>query len=82
MSGAAHTGVRAAVGAEGFVLNHYDRLAVEHYLKNVGDRLMQAFGDNPPYSVFCDSLEVYNSNWTHDLPEEFKKRFGYLAGLK
>ena len=33
---------RPAVGAEGFVLNHYDRAAVEGYLKNVGDRLMQA----------------------------------------
>ena len=33
---------RAAFGAEGFVLNHYDRAAVESYLKNVGDRLMQA----------------------------------------
>jgi hypothetical protein len=68
---------RAAVGAEGFVLNHYDRLAVEHYLKNVGDRLMQAFGDNPPYSVFCDSLEVYESDWTGDLLEQFRNRRGY-----
>lgn len=31
---------RAAVGAEGFVLDHYDRAAVENYLKSVGDRLM------------------------------------------
>ena len=32
---------RPSVGAEGFVLNHYDRAAVQGYLKNVGDRLMQ-----------------------------------------
>lgn len=68
---------RPAVGAEGFVLNHYDRAATENYLKNVGDRLMQAFGPHPPYAVFCDSLEVYNSDWTSDFLEEFRKRRGY-----
>ncbi|MEJ2108558.1 MAG: glycosyl hydrolase [Acidobacteriota bacterium] len=31
---------RPAIGAEGFVLNHYDRSAVERYLKTVGDRLL------------------------------------------
>ena len=35
---------RPAVGAEGFVLNHYDRAAVDHYLAAVGDRLLSAFG--------------------------------------
>jgi hypothetical protein len=68
---------RAAVNAEGFVLDHYDRAASEHHLKVVGDRLMQAFGPNPPYAVFSDSLEVYGSDWTSDLLEEFHKRRGY-----
>jgi hypothetical protein len=68
---------RPAVGAEGFVLDHYDRAAVRHYLGAVGDRLLQAFNSNPPYSVFCDSLEVYNSDWTADFLEEFKSRRGY-----
>jgi len=68
---------RAAVGAEGFVVDHYDRAAVDHYLHNVGDRLMQAFGDQPPYAVFCDSLEVYGSDWTPDLLEQFRRRRGY-----
>src|SRR5690242_2646548 len=53
---------RAAVGAEGFVVDHYDRTAVEHYLQHVGDRLMQAFPGDRPYAVFCDSLEVYGSD--------------------
>src|SRR2546421_5054652 len=52
---------RPAVGAEGYVLNHLDASASERYLKHVGDRLMQAFGANPPHAVFCDSLEVYRS---------------------
>jgi len=68
---------RPAVNAEGFVLDHYDRAAIEHHLKTVGDRLMQAFGANPPYAVFSDSLEVYGSDWTSDLLDEFRKRRGY-----
>jgi len=68
---------RPAVGAEGFVLNHYDRPAVESYLKNVGDRLMQAFGADPPHAIFCDSLEVYDSDWTDDFLDEFRRRRGY-----
>lgn len=68
---------RAAVGAEGYVLNHLDRGAVERYLKSVGDRLMTAFDSRPPYAVFCDSLEVYNQDWTDDFLEEFQRRRGY-----
>ena len=68
---------RPAVGAEGYVLNHLDATATEHYLKNVGDRLMQAFPSDRPYAVFCDSLEVYNQDWTPDFLEEFQKRRGY-----
>src|SRR5262249_7640556 len=68
---------RPAVGAEGFVLDHYNRVAVDHYLKTIGDRLMQAFGPHPPYAIFCDSLEVFQSDWTGDFLEEFRKRRGY-----
>lgn len=68
---------RPAVGAEGFVLDHYDQRAIARHLAAVGDRLMEAFGQQPPYAVFSDSLEVYGSNWTHDLPQEFQRRRGY-----
>jgi hypothetical protein len=68
---------RPAVGAEGYVLNHLDSVATQNYLKNVGDRLMQAFGSNPPHAIFCDSLEVYGQDWTSDFLEEFKRRRGY-----
>jgi alpha-L-rhamnosidase len=68
---------RAAVGAEGFVLDHYDQHAIETYLHAVGDRLMEAFGDHPPYAVFSDSLEDYESNWTGDLLDQFRRRRGY-----
>lgn len=68
---------RPAVGAEGYVLNHLDAEATGHYLKNVGDRLLQAFPSDRPYAVFCDSLEVYNQDWTPDFLDEFKQRRGY-----
>jgi hypothetical protein len=68
---------RPAVGAEGFVLDHYDRNAIKTHLHAVGDRLMEAFGGQPPYAVFSDSLEDYGSNWTSDLIEQFRIRRGY-----
>jgi hypothetical protein len=68
---------RPSIGAEGFVLDHLSRAATDHYLKSVGDRLMQAFGSQRPYAIFCDSLEVYNQDWTGDFLDEFKKRRGY-----
>jgi len=69
---------RPAVGAEGYVLNHLDKPSVDNYLKNTGDRLFQAFDKTTiPYSVFCDSLEVYNQDWTDDFLAEFQRRRGY-----
>src|SRR6266511_4228748 len=41
---------RPAIGGEGFVLDHLDRAATDHYLSQVGDRLLQAFPSNPPYA--------------------------------
>ncbi len=68
---------RAAVGAEGFVLDHFSMEAIQNHLKTVADPLIAAFGKNLPYSVFSDSLEVYESDWTPDLLEEFHARRGY-----
>jgi hypothetical protein len=68
---------RPAVGAEGFVLDHLNRVATDHYLKTVGERLLESLGNNLPYSIFCDSLEVYSSDWSSDFLEEFQKRRGY-----
>ncbi len=68
---------RAAIGAEGFVLDHYDADAIQTHLHAVGDRLMQAFGDHPPYAIFSDSLEDNESDWTPGLMQEFRNRRGY-----
>jgi hypothetical protein len=77
---ASHTGQkvkRAAVGAEGFVLNHYDAAAIQAHLKAVGEPMLKALAKTPPYAIFSDSLEVYESDWTGDFLAEFQKRRGY-----
>ena len=68
---------RAAVGAEGYVLDHYDPAAIALHLSEVGDKLLAACGRNRPYAVFSDSLEVYGADWTPNFMEEFRKRRGY-----
>lgn len=68
---------RPSIGAAGFVLDHYDRAATEQHLHAVGDPLLSAFGDNPPYAVFSDSLEVYASDWSPALLTDFERRRGY-----
>jgi hypothetical protein len=68
---------RAAYGAEGYVLDHFSRAAIDEHLDDVATPLLKAFGNQPPYSVFSDSLEVYGSDWTAQLPAEFQKRRGY-----
>ncbi len=67
---------RAAPGGEGYVIDHFDREAVRHYL----NRFEKAFAENGvpyPHTFFNDSYEVYGANWTPTLFEEFKARRGY-----
>jgi hypothetical protein len=68
---------RAAVGAEGFVLDHFSLQAIQNHLLYVANPLIEACGDNRPYSVFSDSLEVYGADWTPTLLDEFRARRGY-----
>jgi hypothetical protein len=73
---------RAALGAEGYVLDHYQRAAIEKHLREAGDRLLAAAGPGGIHAVFCDSLEVYDADWTADMLDEFRKRRGYdLRGV-
>ena len=64
---------RAAVGGEGYVLDHMSREAIDNTFARVGDALLGGFVDAPPYAIFSDSLEVYGSDWTPHLPEEFQE---------
>ena len=67
---------RAAYGGEGAVLSPYDSRALEQWLEACVKPLLDA-APGLIESVGCDSLEVYHSNWTDGLPDEFKKRRGY-----
>ena len=68
---------RAALGDEGYILDHYSPTAIDKFIKEVADPAIKACGPNPPYSIFCDSLEVAGENWTPDFLAEFQKRRGY-----
>jgi hypothetical protein len=68
---------RPAVNADGWVLDHYDRAAIEQHFKSVGEPMLKALAKTPPYAIFSDSLEVYNSDWAPNFLEEFRKRRGY-----
>jgi len=68
---------RPAVGAEGWVLDHYDLAAIQRHLNFVGEPMLRALAKTPPYSLFSDSLEVYGSDFTGGFLAEFQKRRGY-----
>jgi hypothetical protein len=68
---------RAAAGADGYVLDHYNRTAIATHLREVGDKLLSAAAPGSIDSVFCDSLEVYDADWTTGLLQEFQQRRGY-----
>lgn len=67
---------RAAPGGEGYVIDHFDRKAVGHYLETF-DRAFGESGVTYPHTFFNDSYEVYGADWTPRFLEEFKVRRGY-----
>ena len=77
---ASHTGQvvkRAAIGAEGYVMDHMRRDATELHLRENGERIMGAVEPGSVTAVFCDSLEVYEANWSEALFAEIERRYGY-----
>ncbi len=66
---------RAAPGGEGYVMDHFDKGAVEGYLQRFSD----AFGGKSPgvRAFFNDSYEVYGADWTPGLFDYFLQRKGY-----
>ena len=68
---------RASAGGEGYVLDHMSKQSIARHLAAVGEPLLKGFTGAPPYAIFSDSLEVYGSDWTPTLPEEFQRRRGY-----
>ncbi|MDX2974459.1 glycosyl hydrolase [Kribbella solani] len=68
---------RAAAGAEGPALDHYSAAAAAAHIRHVADPLVRAATPELLGSVFCDSLEVYDADWTPAIFEEFASRRGY-----
>ncbi|MBN1483019.1 hypothetical protein EH223_13875 [candidate division KSB1 bacterium] len=69
-----------AKGADGPVLDHFNKKAVLKYLNRMSDALNPLFGGvmgNAVRALFCDSIELQGANWTSDLAEEFRERFDY-----
>ncbi len=71
---------RAAPGGEGYVLNHYDSIAVKKYLDKF-DHAFAGHGKALPTSFFNDSYEVYGSDWTENLLDVFERDHGYRLEL-
>jgi hypothetical protein len=66
---------RPSLGGEGWVLDHYNAAAAQHYLDDVVAPMLRA-APGLVEAVFCDSLEVYGANWTAEFPYEFSRRRG------
>lgn len=71
--------IHGAPGADGPVLNHYKKDAVEGYLNMMSSTLtakIGSLGDNFR-SIFIDSIELEGANWVDDFYIEFEKRRKY-----
>ncbi len=66
---------RAALGGEGFTLDHFSTTPIINYLKTFDT----AFGasSHGVRAFFNDSYEVYNADWTPGFFAAFKQRRGY-----
>ena len=67
---------RPAPGGEGWVVDHFNKSSVEHYLKHISDAFDRT-GTPYPHTFFNDSYEVSEGDYTPQLFEEFEKRRGY-----
>ena len=71
--------IHGAPGADGPVLNHYKKEAVEGYLDRMSDTLSAKIGrlGDSFRSIFIDSIELEGANWVDDFYQEFEKRRKY-----
>jgi len=67
--------INGAPGADGPVLNHYHKAAVEKYLHRMSDTIGPLVGHIRCF--FTDSLELEGANWCDDMETEFLSRRGY-----
>ena len=67
---------RAAPGGAGWVIDHFNKTAVENYLKHI-EAAFERTNTPYPHTFFNDSYEVSSADYTPELFPEFKKRRGY-----
>ncbi|MDO4802848.1 MAG: glycosyl hydrolase [Prevotellaceae bacterium] len=67
---------RAAPGGEGWVIDHFCRDAVKHYLERF-DKAFETSGVAFPNTFFNDSYEVYSADWTPTMFEDYYRLRGY-----
>ena len=67
---------RAAVGGEGYVIDHFSKNAVGNYLARFDSAFVKS-GVKAPRAFFNDSYEAYGADWTPNLLAEFESRRGY-----
>lgn len=71
--------IHGAPGADGPVLNHYKKEAVQTYLDRMSGTITAKIGSlgSNFRSIFIDSIELEGANWVDDLYSEFEKRRKY-----
>lgn len=76
MKGTGQMVKRAGPGAEGLVMDHYSKEALQQYLEPF-DKAFSESGCPWPATMFNDSFEVYGAGWTDELPQAFARQHGY-----
>lgn len=72
--------IDGAPGANGPVVDHFNRAAVDRYLNRMGDALTTTLPDALRVylrAMFMDSMELEGANWSDHFREEFQRRRGY-----
>jgi len=71
--------INGAPGAQGPVMNHYDKAVVEKYLNHMSDTIQKKTGPLSQYirALFTDSMELEGSNWSNTMADDFKAQRGY-----
>lgn len=71
--------INGAPGANGQVLNHFNKAAVYKYLNHMSESIQERIGSlkGRVRAMFIDSMELEGANWTSDMASEFQKRRGY-----
>lgn len=68
---------RPSLGAEGLVMDHLNRKALDTYIASVGEPLLRLIKPGTIRAIHSDSMEVYGTEWTDGFLAEFSKRRGY-----